>query len=62
MVNALVNFPGLDAHDMSSLTIGAVRRLADAGRSAGAGNGKTARCRFLHVYGMTEAAPLGHRP
>ena len=58
MINALANYPGLDAHDLSSLTMvpfGASPMpdavLARAGE-------KLPHCRFLHVYGMTEAAPL----
>ncbi len=58
MINALVNFPGLDAHDLSTLQMvpfGASPMpdavLARAGE-------KLPGCRFLHVYGMTEAAPL----
>jgi len=58
MINAVVNFPGLAGHDVSSLQVvahgaspmqDAVRRKATAAFPG---------VRFLHVYGMTEAAPL----
>jgi long-chain acyl-CoA synthetase len=58
MINSLVNLPDLDAFDLSSLAMvpfggspmpDAVLRRATQRLPA---------CRFLHVYGMTEAAPL----
>jgi long-chain acyl-CoA synthetase len=58
MINAVVNFPGLAGHDVSSLQVvahgaspmqDALRRKATAAFPC---------VRFLHVYGMTEAAPL----
>jgi len=53
-----VNYPGLDAHDLSSL------RMVPFGASPmpdavlARATEKLPGCRFLHVYGMTEAAPL----
>jgi long-chain acyl-CoA synthetase len=58
MINAVVDFPGLAAHDVSSLRVvpfgaspmpDAVLRKATAAFPG---------VRFLHVYGMTEASPL----
>jgi long-chain acyl-CoA synthetase len=58
MINALVNAPAIDAHDLSSLKklpFGAspmpdavLRRAVE----------KLPHCDFVHLYGMTEAAPL----
>jgi long-chain acyl-CoA synthetase len=58
MINALVNFPDLDKHDMSSLKMvpfGA-SPMPDAVLTRAIE--KLPACRFLHLYGMTEAAPL----
>jgi long-chain acyl-CoA synthetase len=58
MINALVNFPGLAAHDLASLKMvpfGA-SPMPDAVLQRAIET--LPGCRFLHVYGMTEAAPL----
>jgi long-chain acyl-CoA synthetase len=58
MINALVNFPELDRYDLSSLKMvpfGA-SPMPDAVLERAVAT--LPGCRFLHVYGMTEAAPL----
>ncbi|HEY3848605.1 MAG TPA: AMP-binding protein, partial [Acetobacteraceae bacterium] len=58
MINALVNSSAVDAHDLSSLAMmpfgaspmpdAVLRRAVE----------KLPRCGFVHLYGMTEAAPV----
>jgi long-chain acyl-CoA synthetase len=58
MINALVNSSAVDAHDLSSLALvpfgaspmpdAVLRRAAE----------KLPHCGFVHLYGMTEAAPV----
>ena len=58
MINALVNFPGLDAHDLSSLTMVPFGASPMPDAVLARATEKLPGCCFLHVYGMTEAAPL----
>jgi long-chain acyl-CoA synthetase len=58
MVNALVNYPGLDAHDLSTLKMVPFGASPMPDAVLARATEKLPGCRFLHVYGMTEAAPL----
>ena len=58
MINALVNFPGLDAHDLSTLQMVPFGASPMPDAVLARATEKLPGCRFLHVYGMTEAAPL----
>lgn len=58
MINALVNFPDLDKHDLSSLKMVPFGASPMPDAVLARAIEKLPGCQFLHVYGMTEAAPL----
>ncbi|HUN40993.1 MAG TPA: long-chain fatty acid--CoA ligase [Acetobacteraceae bacterium] len=58
MVNALVNYPELDKYDLSTLKMIPFGASPMPDAVLQRATEKMPWCRFLHVYGMTEAAPL----
>ena len=54
MVNALVNYPGLDAHDLSTLKMVPFGASPMPDAVLQRATETLPWCRFLHVYGMTE--------
>ncbi len=58
MINALVNSPAVDAHDLSSLATVAFGASPMPDAVLRRAREKLPRCGFVHLYGMTEAAPV----
>ncbi|HUB10637.1 MAG TPA: long-chain fatty acid--CoA ligase [Acetobacteraceae bacterium] len=58
MINALVNYPDLDKHDLSTLTMIPFGASPMPDAVLQRATEKLPWCRFLHLYGMTEGAPL----
>ncbi|HEY1933260.1 MAG TPA: long-chain fatty acid--CoA ligase [Acetobacteraceae bacterium] len=58
MINALVNYPGLKQHDLSTLKMVPFGASPMPDAVLQRATETLPDCRWLHVYGMTEAAPL----
>ena len=58
MINALANLPDLDRYDLSCLKMVPFGASPMPDAVLQRANEKLPHCRWLHVYGMTEAAPL----